>query len=217
MFNNNSHLGKTLGSGPNDSKPGGLPITLLVCGIVILLVLIAIGLMLIYVRLCFEQPASAAPGMFGAKGYLKGGLKGPKGGFKGGYGDPKGEASAQSGKSFSSKQQGMMASGKAVSYERQTLKSKQPRFGKQGYSKPKQGGKNQKQYVGKRSGSSTSSGQSKQRQYKGSKSKKNKHHRGKSGPSDQTMLYKQSVQYYKQFLKSVHSVKSVSEYFEKKP
>lgn len=208
---------------PTDSKPGGLPITLLVCGIVILLVLVAIGLMLIYIRLCLGQPATAAPGMIvGPKGYLKGGpkgLKGPKGGgFKGGISDPKAGLSAQgsaySGKSFSTRKQKMVG-GKAISYEQQTLKSK--RSGKKGFLKSKQSKQSFKCYVGKRSGSSTSknstsSAQTGKQRKKKTKSK-GKHHQRKV-PTDQTMLYKQSVQYYKQFLKSVHSVKSVSEYFE---
>lgn len=245
VVNNNSKLGNILGKA---NEPGGLPITLLIIAIVVLLVLIAIGMMLIYLRLCFGTPASAAPGMLGGpKGacYLKGGLKGgPKGGgFKGGgggsYSDPKAaEASAQGNfKSCSTKkgQQGMMEGGGGISYERQTLKSKQSKQSKQAYGgggkggffKSKQaGGKNRKQFAGKRSSSntsknSTSSGQTnnkqqQQRHYKkGAKSRsKGKQTHGKH--SDQTMLYKQSVQYYKQFLKSVHSVKSVSEYFGQK-
>ncbi len=86
---------------------------------------------------------------------------------------------------------------------------------------------------------STASRQSSQRT-RGRFGKSGGHHRGRSGgkhsrhnrrkkksrpasagkqqqqPGENTLLYKQSVQYYKQFLKSIHSVKSVSEYFNSK-
>ena len=44
---------------------------------------------------------------------------------------------------------------------------------------------------------------------------KKKNQQGKQGKQEKsTLLYNEGLQYYKDFLKSIHSVKSVSQYFE---
>ena len=48
-----------------------------------------------------------------------------------------------------------------------------------------------------------------------SKTKKRKSKHGKNNSSQETKLYSEGIQYYKQFLKSITSVKSVSQYFAK--
>lgn len=67
--------------------------------------------------------------------------------------------------------------------------------------------------VDKKVGRKVSKGKLQPKKGKGDKKNKKKGGKGKDG-HDTQLMYNQGVQYYKQFLKSAHSVKSVSQYFK---